>query len=189
LTRLAGSSRLLRLTLAPAAVFAFLAVVFLIGLEGDDPSIVPSALVGKPAPQFELPPLEGIDLPGLKSSDLQNGKVSLVNIWASWCGPCRVEHPVLMELSQRDDIVVNGINYKDEPENARRFLTSLGVPYKAIGVDKKGQASIDWGVYGVPETFVVDGRGIIRFKWVGPISDNEARRRLEEAIRGARESR
>jgi cytochrome c biogenesis protein CcmG/thiol:disulfide interchange protein DsbE len=175
--------------LAPAAVFAFLALVFVIGLERDDPSIVPSALVGKPAPQFELPPLESINLPGLKSSDLQNGKVSLINIWASWCGPCRVEHPVLMELSKRDDIAVNGINYKDEPDNARRFLRSLGVPYKAIGVDRKGQASIDWGVYGVPETFVVDGKGTIRFKWVGPISDVEARRRLEEAIGRAQESK
>jgi cytochrome c biogenesis protein CcmG/thiol:disulfide interchange protein DsbE len=189
LTRLPGSSRRLKLTLVPVAVFAFLAAVFLIGLEGDDPSIVPSALVGKPAPQFELPPLEESSLPGLKSSDLQNGKVSLVNIWASWCGPCRVEHPVLMELSQRDDIVVNGINYKDQPENARRFLKSLGVPYRAIGVDKKGQASIDWGVYGVPETFVVDGKGTIRFKWVGPISDDKARRRLEEAIRKAQGTR
>ena len=178
-------SRIARLTMAPAAIFAVLAGLFFIGLKSDDPSIVPSALVGKPVPQFELPPLEGLDLPGLKSADLQGGKVSLVNIWASWCGPCRLEHPVLMELAKRNDIFVAGINYKDEPANARRFLSSLGVPYKAVGVDEKGRASIDWGVYGVPETFVVDGKGIIRFKWVGPISEEAARSRLEDAIKAA----
>jgi cytochrome c biogenesis protein CcmG, thiol:disulfide interchange protein DsbE len=177
-------SRILRLTIAPAAIFALLAGLFFIGLKSDDPSIVPSALVGKPVPQFELPPLEGLGLPGVKSSDLQ-GKVSLVNIWASWCGPCRLEHPLLMELARRNDIFIAGINYKDEPANARRFLSSLGVPYKAVGVDEKGRAAIDWGVYGVPETFVVDGKGTIQFKWVGPISEEAARGRLEDAIKAA----
>lgn len=177
-----AASKLVRLTAVPAAVFALLAMVLLIGLRSDDPSIVPSALVGKSVPQFDLAPLAGSGVPGVKSEDLRNGRVHLVNVWASWCGPCRLEHPVLMELSRREDLSVVGINYKDEPSNALRFLQSLGNPYDAVGVDAKGRAAIDWGVYGVPETFVVDGKGIIRFKWVGPISDAAAREKLEEAI-------
>jgi cytochrome c biogenesis protein CcmG/thiol:disulfide interchange protein DsbE len=180
------SVRIVRLALVPLVVFAVLAAVFFIGLRGEDPSIVPSALIGKPVPAFELPPLEGMNLPGLASADLAAGKVTIINVFASWCGPCRLEHPVLMRLAQRSDIAVVGINYKDETENARRFLTSLGVPYRAIGVDRTGRASIDWGVYGVPETFVVDGKGIIRFKWVGPISDERALERLETAISNAK---
>jgi len=178
--------RIARLALLPLALFAVLAAVFFIGLEGDDPSIVPSALIGQKVPAFELPPIDGMTLPGLASADLARGRVTLVNVFASWCGPCRLEHPVLMELAKRGDIAVAGINYKDEPENARRFLTSLGVPYQAIGADPGGRASIDWGVYGVPETFVVDGTGIIRFKWVGPVSDERALKRLEAAIRDAK---
>jgi cytochrome c biogenesis protein CcmG, thiol:disulfide interchange protein DsbE len=181
----ASSARLWRLTLVPAVVFALLAVVFMIGLRGSDPSIVPSALVGQPAPEFALPPLKGLGLPGLARRDLGKGKVTLVNVWASWCGPCRLEHPVLMELAKRKDLVLAGINYKDEPGNALRFLKSLGIPYATVGVDRNGRASIDWGVYGVPETFVVDGQGIIRFKWVGPISDAAAKAKLEAAIKAA----
>jgi cytochrome c biogenesis protein CcmG/thiol:disulfide interchange protein DsbE len=179
------SARLRRLTLVPALVFALLAVVFLIGLRGNDPSVVPSALVGKPAPDFALPPLEGLGLPGLARGDLGEGKVTLVNVWASWCGPCRLEHPVLMDLAKREDIVLAGINYKDEAGNALRFLKTLGLPYAAVGVDRDGRASIEWGVYGVPETFVVDGQGIVRFKWVGPVAEGEARARLEAAIETA----
>jgi cytochrome c biogenesis protein CcmG/thiol:disulfide interchange protein DsbE len=166
-------------------VFAFLAAVFLIGLRGSDPSVVPSALIGRPAPVFALPPLEGLSLPGVATGDLAKGKVTLVNVWASWCGPCRLEHPVLMELSKREDLALFGLNYKDEPGNALKFLKSLGLPYQAVGVDRKGRASIDWGVYGVPETFVVDGQGIVRFKWVGPISDEAAKAKLEAAIQAA----
>jgi cytochrome c biogenesis protein CcmG, thiol:disulfide interchange protein DsbE len=180
------SLRIVRLASVPLAVFALLAGIFFIGLEGDDPSTVPSALIGQKVPAFELPTLEGTALPGLASADLTRGEVTLVNVFASWCGPCRLEHPVLMELAKRGDIAITGINYKDEPENARRFLTSLGVPYRAVGVDRTGRASIDWGVYGVPETFVVDGKGIIRFKWVGPISEEKALERLEAAIRDAK---
>jgi cytochrome c biogenesis protein CcmG/thiol:disulfide interchange protein DsbE len=177
--------RWLRLTLVPALVFALLALLFLIGLRSSDPSMVPSALLGKPVPEFALPPLEGLGLPGLNSGDLRGGKVSLVNVWASWCGPCRLEHPVLMELAKRGNIRLVGINYKDEPANGLRFLRSLGVPYQAVGVDRTGRTSIDWGVYGVPETFVVDGQGMIRFKWVGPISDEGILAKLEEAVRAA----
>jgi cytochrome c biogenesis protein CcmG, thiol:disulfide interchange protein DsbE len=174
--------RWLRLTLVPALVFLLLALLFIIGLKGRDPSVVPSALLGKPVPEFALPPLEGLGLPGLKSSELRSSKITLVNVWASWCGPCRIEHPVLMELAKRPDLRLVGINYKDEPQNAVRFLRSLGAPYDAVGMDRSGRTSIDWGVYGVPETFVVDRQGIIRFKWVGPISDQTARAKLEEAI-------
>lgn len=180
-------ARWLRLTLVPAVVFVLLALLFLIGLKSRDPSEVPSPLLGKPVPEFALPPLEGLGLPGLNSVELRSGKVTLVNVWASWCGPCRIEHPVLMELAKRPDLRLVGINYKDDPQNGVRFLRSLGVPYRAVGMDRSGRTSIDWGVYGVPETFVVDGQGIIRFKWVGPISDAIARAKLEEAIRAAGE--
>lgn len=180
-----GQRRWLRLTVVPALVFALLALLFALGLKGRDPTLVPSALLGKPVPQFALPPLEGLGLPGLNSAELRGGKVTVVNVWASWCGPCRLEHPVLMELAKRQNIRLVGINYKDEPENALRFLRSLGLPYQAVGVDRSGRTAIDWGVYGVPETFVVDGQGIVRFKWVGPISDETARAKLETAIRAA----
>jgi cytochrome c biogenesis protein CcmG, thiol:disulfide interchange protein DsbE len=176
---------LIRLTLIPALVFVLLALLFLIGLRSRDPSVVPSPLIGKPVPEFALPPLEGLGLPGLDSDELRSGKVTLVNVWASWCGPCRLEHPVLMELAKRTDLQLVGINYKDEAQNGLRFLRSLGVPYRAVGIDRSGRTSIDWGVYGVPESFVVDRLGIIRFKWVGPISDETARAKLEEAIRAA----
>lgn len=158
-----------RLTLVPALVFLLLALLFLIGLKGRDPSVVPSALLGKSVPEFTLPPLEGLGLPGLDSADLRTGKVTLVNVWASWCGPCRLEHPVLMEFAKRPDLRLFGINYKDEPQNAVRFLRSLGVPYLAVGMDRNGRTSIDWGVYGVPETFVIDAKGRIRQKFVGPL--------------------
>ncbi len=163
--------RLRLLAMLPALVFAAIAAIFIGGITGGDPSRVPSVLIDKPVPQFSLPPLEGAGLPGLASSDLARGRVTLVNVWASWCGPCRLEHPLLMALRERPDIDVFGINYKDDPANARRFLQHLGQPFAAIGVDDKGRAAVDWGVYGVPETFVVDGTGTIRFKWVGPLTE------------------
>jgi len=155
--------------LVPLAVFVALAAVFLIRLEtAGDPQAIPSALVGKPAPAFDLPGLEGVALPGLKGTDLK-GAVTVVNVFASWCGPCRVEHPQLVALAKDSRIKLVGINYKDVPANAVRFLGDLGNPYAAIGADTKGRAAIDWGVYGVPETFIVDQNGIIRHKHVGPI--------------------
>ncbi len=155
--------------LLPLAVFVALAAVFLIRLEtGGNREAIPSALVGKPVPAFDLPPLEGVALPGLKGADLK-GTVTLVNVFSSWCGPCRIEHPQLMELAKDSRIRLVGINYKDVPANAVRFLDELGNPYAAIGVDQSGRAAIDWGVYGVPETFIVDADGIIRYKHIGPI--------------------
>ncbi|MGL4297139.1 MAG: DsbE family thiol:disulfide interchange protein [Aestuariivirga sp.] len=160
-----------RLWLAAIPVIAFLllAAIFWRGLSGN-PSEIPSALIGKPVPSFTLPPVEGLGIPGFDAAALKTGQVTLVNVWASWCGPCRVEHPVLMELSKRSDIRVFGLNYKDEPENARRFLGVLGQPYAAAVADESGRAAVDWGIYGVPETFIVDGDGIIRFKWIGPLT-------------------
>jgi cytochrome c biogenesis protein CcmG/thiol:disulfide interchange protein DsbE len=155
--------------LLPLAVFVALAAVFLIRLEtSGNLDAVPSALVGKPAPEFDLPPLEGATQPGLKGTDLK-GTVTVVNVFASWCGPCRIEHPQLIALQKDGRIRLVGINYKDVPANAVRFLDELGNPYAAIGVDQNGRAAIDWGVYGVPETFIVDADGIIRYKHIGPI--------------------
>jgi cytochrome c biogenesis protein CcmG/thiol:disulfide interchange protein DsbE len=171
--------------LLPFGLFAALALVFLTRLEsGVDPELIPSALGGKPAPAFGLAPRDGIGLPGVNRADL-DGRVTLVNIFASWCVPCRQEHPLLTALAKDPRIRVVGINYKDEPDNARRFLASLGSPYRAIGVDQKGRASIDWGVYGVPETFLVGTDGIIRQKVIGPLTTEIVERSLKPAIEKA----
>src|SRR4051812_10378479 len=161
------------LALLPLAAFAALALVFWKGLSGD-PSELPSALIGKTVPDFNLDPVPGLTkdgaaVPGLSAADLKSGKVVLVNVWASWCGPCRVEHPLLMSLATRSDVVLVGIDYKDNPANAVRFLGALGQPYARAGADLTGRVAVDWGVYGVPETFIIDGSGVIRFKWVGPL--------------------
>jgi cytochrome c biogenesis protein CcmG/thiol:disulfide interchange protein DsbE len=162
--------------LFPLAVFATLAAIFLIKLlAGGDPSAIPSALIDKPVPEFSLPALDGLNrdgapVPGFSTADLK-GRVSLVNIFASWCGPCRLEHPFLVRLGEDPRIKLYGINYKDVPENARRFLGELGNPYAAVGVDDRGRAAIDWGVYGVPETFLIGPDGVIRHKIVGPLSE------------------
>lgn len=158
-----------RLAIVPALIFAALAALFWRGLSGD-PSEIPSALIGKEVPNFSLPALEGIGVPGFDTASLKAGQVTVVNVWASWCVPCRQEHPLLTELAKRRDIRLYGINYKDEPENARRFIGTLGLPFEAVGVDEDGRVAIDFGVYGVPETFIVDGMGKIRFKWIGPLT-------------------
>lgn len=154
----------------PLLVFLGLAAVFLSQLlSGRDISAVPSALIGQPAPETRLPPLEGANVPGLDSAAFA-GKVTLVNVWASWCAPCRQEHPVLLQLSSDARFTIAGLNYKDRPENARRFLGDLGNPYHAIGVDDAGKTAINWGVYGVPETFLVGKDGRILYRHVGPLS-------------------
>jgi cytochrome c biogenesis protein CcmG, thiol:disulfide interchange protein DsbE len=136
----------------------------------NDPRMIPPVLVGKPVPDFNLPALPDLNVQSLASSDLKKGKVTLVNIWASWCIPCRSEQPLLLELAGRKDIQVVGINNKDQAENARNFLVTMGNPFSAIGVDRSGRTTMDFGTYGVPETFLVDGRGIIRFKIIGGIT-------------------
>jgi cytochrome c biogenesis protein CcmG/thiol:disulfide interchange protein DsbE len=156
------------LVFLPLAVFAGLVGIFVIGLSGD-PQRLPSALIGRPAPQFALAPLDGIDRPGFATADLA-GQVTVVNVFASWCIPCHEEHPLLMELARDGRIRIAGINQKDQPDNARRFLGRNGNPYRFVGVDPNGRAAIDWGVYGVPETFIVGRDGRIAFKHVGPIT-------------------
>ncbi|RWB71895.1 MAG: DsbE family thiol:disulfide interchange protein [Mesorhizobium sp.] len=171
--------------LLPLLVFLGLAGLFLSQLlSGRDVAEIPSALIGLPAPQTSLPPLEGVNLPGLDSKSFA-GKVTLVNVFASWCAPCREEHPVLLGLSQDKRFTLAALNYKDQPENARRFLGDLGNPYQAIGVDPVGRAAIDWGVYGVPETFVIGKDGKIAYKHVGPLTPDSVRTLLLPQIEKA----
>jgi len=173
------------LVLIPVVVFAALAALFWKGLSGE-PSKIPSALINKPVPDFTLAAVPGLDVPGLASDDLTSGKVTVVNVWASWCAPCRIEHPLLTELAKRPDITLAGINYKDEPENAVRFLMTLGQPFAAVGMDRDGRAAVDWGVYGVPETFIVDGEGRIRYKHIGPLTPEAIAGKLSAEIEKAK---
>ena len=163
------------LVLLPATLFAALAAAFYWGLMNSDDRL-PSALIGRAVPEFDLPPIEGRD-DGLSSSDLR-GEVSIVNVWASWCVPCRVEMPLLVELAAQGTVPIHGINYKDAPDAALAFLDETGDPYTRIGADRSGRTSIDWGVYGLPETFVIDAQGRIAYKHVGPFD----RRSLEQDI-------
>jgi cytochrome c biogenesis protein CcmG, thiol:disulfide interchange protein DsbE len=161
-----------RITFLPLTIVFAVSVLFAIylwqiGPGGKDISTLPSAMIDKPVPEFDLAPIEGRKL-GLKSGDLKSG-LSLVNVWASWCPPCRVEHPFLMELAEKG-VTIYGINYRDKPADALRFLRNLGDPYKRIGADTTGRVSIEWGIYGYPETFLVDQTGRIRYRHVGPIS-------------------
>ena len=154
------------LFILPGLVFLALVAAFYAGL-GRDPALVPSALIGKPVPHFALPALLDGGA-GLRTADLK-GKVVLVNVFASWCVPCRAEHPFLMRLA-KEGVELDAIDYKDKPEDARLWLGNLGDPYKRIGADLEGTVGLDWGVYGVPETFVIDREGTIRYKQVGPLS-------------------
>ncbi len=170
----------------PLALFLALAALFFFRLGSGDPSRLPSALIGRPAPATVLPPLPGLErdgvaVPGLEPDALRGG-VSLVNVWASWCVPCHDEAPLLMQLAQDRRVKLVGINYKDQSDNARRFLGRHGNPFAAVGVDQSGRASIEWGVYGVPETFLVDAAGRIAFKLVGPITAENLERTLKPAI-------
>jgi cytochrome c biogenesis protein CcmG, thiol:disulfide interchange protein DsbE len=152
----------------PLALFLGLAGYFAWGLTRD-PSKIPSALIDRPIPEFALPALAGSGKPALASAAIK-GEVALVNVFASWCLPCKVEHPIFMRLARERVVTIHGISYKDKAEDSRAWLAELGNPYAAIGWDFDGRVSIDWGVYGVPETFVVDRAGTIRFKHVGPIT-------------------
>jgi len=159
----------------PVVVFASLAVFLGLGLTRD-PSTLPSALVGKPAPEFVLPPLEGRDEHGLGRADL-GGRPMLVNVFASWCVPCRIEHPVLTRLAEQG-VVVQAINYKDRPEDAKAWLAELGDPFEHVGADRSGRVGIDWGVYGVPETYVIDKDGRIAYRHVGPLQPHDVERTI-----------
>ena len=155
------------LDLLPIAIFAGIGVLLYLGLYRD-PTLVPSPLVGKPVPQFALGPVQGRGL-GLSSQDLR-GEVSLVNVFASWCVACRDEHPLLLAVEREGIIPIHGLNYKDAPDDAAAWLDALGDPYTRIGADFDGRVGIDWGVYGVPETFVVDQDGRIAYKYIGPMT-------------------
>lgn len=173
----------------PLVIFATLAALLLARLGGGDPSKIPSALIGAPAPQTAMPPLsdlmrDGATVPGLDPASLR-GKVSVVNVWASWCVPCHEEAPQLTALAQDARLRMIGINYKDTPDNARRFLGRYGNPFAIVGVDANGRAAIEWGVYGVPETFVVGSDGRIAYKLVGGITEENVtilRREIDRAI-------
>lgn len=157
--------------IVPALGAAAVLTVFMLGLQRDDVQRLPSALIDKPVPDFGLPPLRAGE-PELSDEALAGDGVKLLNIWASWCGPCRIEHPHLMDMAS-EGIAIHGINYKDAPENAEAFLAELGDPYDLIGADTNGRAGIEFGVYGVPETFVINAEGKIVYKHVGPITQRE----------------
>jgi len=185
------ASRRRLLVALPLLAFAALAALFFLRLGSGDPSRLPSVLIGKPAPALALPPLEGLvhegrPVPGLDPAAF-SGRVTLVNVWASWCVPCRDEHPYLEKLARDRRFTLVGINYKDAAENARRFLGRYGNPFAAVGVDPGGRAAIEWGVYGVPETFLVGRDGKIAYKQIGPIDQRAFIRlmaEIEKALAG-----
>jgi cytochrome c biogenesis protein CcmG, thiol:disulfide interchange protein DsbE len=179
----------------PLVAFLGLAGLFWLALAGGDPHRLPSALIGKHVPQFTLQPIEGLaGDTSFSSADLAAGKATIVNVWASWCVPCREEHTALLDLSKQPGIRLFGINYKDDPEAARRFLGRFGDPYARLGADPSGRVAINWGVYGVPETYIVDGKGIVTYRHIGPLTPamiqtellprlNRAEQKLSEAAK------
>jgi cytochrome c biogenesis protein CcmG/thiol:disulfide interchange protein DsbE len=173
----------------PLVVFLALAALLFFRLGSGDPSRLPSVLIGKPAPSLSLSALDGLmrdgtPVPGLDPSQFK-GQITLVNVWASWCLPCQAEHPQLMRLAADRRLRLVGINYKDASENARRFLGRYGNPFSAVGVDENGRSAIEWGVYGVPESFLIGRDGRIAYKQVGPITNEtlpELTREIEKAL-------
>jgi cytochrome c biogenesis protein CcmG, thiol:disulfide interchange protein DsbE len=163
------------LFLLPAGLFAVLVVAFAMGLN-HDPSLLPSALINRPAPKFDLPGLYDPEK-GLGRRDFGGG-ITLVNFFASWCAPCREEQPALVALARSPGVTLDGIAYKDSPGDTRRFLADLGNPYRRIGVDRDGTTAINFGVYGVPETYLVDSTGHIRYRQVGPLSQQDVDRKI-----------
>lgn len=177
------------LVLLPLIAFLALAALFFYRLGAGDPARIPSALIGRPAPATDLPSLPGLErngkaVPGFNNTTFQ-GAVTLLNVWASWCVPCHDEAPFLEQLSKDKRIQLVGVNYKDSPDNARRFLNRYGNPFVAVGRDEAGRTSIDWGVYGVPETFLVGRDGRVAYKLVGPITAENLARTLGPEIEKA----
>jgi cytochrome c biogenesis protein CcmG/thiol:disulfide interchange protein DsbE len=181
-----NGSKLFRglLVLAPLIIFAGLVAIFALNINRD-PSLVRSVLINKPAPQFALKAVQGTDREGFDTASLQ-GAVTVVNVFASWCIPCRDEHPLLTALKSESGVRLFGINQRDQADNAVKFLTELGNPYDRIGADSDNRVSIDWGVYGVPETFVVNAKGVITFKHVGPMTAESLEKDVLPAIERAK---
>ncbi len=171
------------LVVAGGAGLGFYAMLRGLGTGSYDPRGVPSALIGKAPPDFSLPPLEGADRPGLSAADLHGqGRPVLVNFFASWCVPCVIEHPQMMRLS-RAGVPVFGVAYKDKPQDSLGFLQRHGNPYARLGVDLPGRVAIDWGLYGVPETYLIDKSGVIRWRWAGPVTEDTLTQDLEPLLR------
>ena len=182
---------LFRWVALPLVVFLAIAVLFVFSLGNEDPSKLPSKLIGRAAPETSFPALEGLSsngkaVPGFSQDDLKSGEVSVVNFWASWCAPCIQEHPLLIALGTRAGVPIYGVNYKDEAANARRFIGRFGNPYKAVGTDKTGRNAIEWGVGAMPETFILNGRGEIIYKHTGPISGSVLEQKLLPLIAKAK---
>lgn len=183
----------MRIYLLPILIFGAMAALFAFALKSGDPSKLPSALIGKPAPKTEFPAIDGLKVgdkpaPGFNSDALGQGKVTVVNFWASWCVPCIQEHPLLDKIRADTGVEIYGVNYKDDPAAARRFLGRYGNPFKAVGADPNGRGAIEWGVYGMPESFVVNGKGEIVYKHVGPISPESLKAKVLPAIEAARKA-
>lgn len=175
-------ARVSPLMLLPPAIFLAVAALFYAGMGRENPDALPTTLQGKPAPGLQLAAFG--DKPLLTDEALRQDGVKLVNYWASWCAPCRAEHPQLMQLAA-EGVAVHGVNYKDVPEKARNFLSGLGDPFTLAGTDAEGRAAIDWGVYGVPETFVIDGKGTVVLRFAGPITPEILEDRIRPAIEAA----
>jgi cytochrome c biogenesis protein CcmG/thiol:disulfide interchange protein DsbE len=174
------------LVLLPLALFLALAALFFVRLGAGDASRIPSALIGRDAPATDLPPVAGLErngkpIPGIVAADFKSA-VTVLNVWASWCVPCHDEAPLLMQLARDTRFRVVGINYKDQADNARRFLGRYGNPFVASGADINGRAAIEWGVYGVPETFIVGRDGKVAYKLVGPITPENLERVMKPEI-------
>lgn len=175
------------LAIAPIVIAVIIGAFFLWGLDPDrDPNAIPSVLISQPAPEFGLQPVAGTDVPGLSRADLvANERPVIVNVFASWCVPCRAEHAVLTALVENDGQILFGINYKDKPEDAARWLESLGNPYTRIGSDLDGRAGIEWGISGVPETFIVGANGTVLYRYVGPVVGDDAVAKFRVALKAA----
>ncbi len=179
-----AARRISPLLFLPPVLFAGLALLFYLGLGGAGDTTLPSTREGHPAPAVQLVPLG--DYPDFDDAALRAPGVKLVNFWASWCLPCRAEHPVLERIAKEHGVRIYGINYKDKPEEALKFLAELGNPYVAIGADAKGRTGIEWGIYGVPETFVIDGQGTILLRFAGPMTEQSFLERIKPVMDAAK---
>lgn len=173
------------LMVLPPLIFLGMAGLFYFGMQRDDPDQLPTTLTGKQAPPVALTPLG--DLQGFDDAALRDGEIKLVNFWASWCAPCRVEHPNLSALSTQEGVAIYGVNYKDQPEKALGFLNELGNPYAATGADLQGRMAINWGLYGVPETYVIDGEGQVLMRFAGPVTQRVIRDQIAPLIEASRQ--